>query len=322
MDPAGLREEAVPGQTGEAGFSLPVVLWSLLLASLLVITFLAASRTSIRIAANDAGRAEATALAEAGISLAVLDLVAASRRQGVERRIPVDGTPAECRMPDGARIRLRVEDEGGKIDLNRADEILLRYVLAGLGHTPSEASRLADRILDYRDPDELRRLNGAEREEYLRSGIALGPADGPFLTGDEIGQVLDMPPKTAERLQALLTVYSESPGIDLGVAPSELVRVLHLGLTGADGVVIDADTPAGRAALPLPPVYRARSAGTVYRVEAHALAPDGSETRTLAVVQLIRRRNQAYRFLRWSAGVRSREDIQDSRKPARDLGAC
>lgn len=157
MNLARLREAISRVRSSDGGFSLPVVLWSLL-----VIGFLAASRTSIRNASNTAGHAEASALAEAGVSIAVLDLVEASRRQGAGRRIPVDGTPVECHAPDGARIWIAIEDEGGKINLNQADETLLRLLLASLGHSPSEASRLADRILDYRDADGLRRLSGAE----------------------------------------------------------------------------------------------------------------------------------------------------------------
>ncbi len=307
---------------GDAGFSLPVVLWSLLLASMLVIAFLAATRTSIRIASNTAGHAEASALAEAGVSIAVLDLVEASRRQGAGRRIPVDGTPVECQMPDGARIVIAIEDEGGKVDLNRADETLLRYLLAGLGHSLSEASRLADRTLDYRDPDELRRLNGAEREEYRRAGVVTGPADGPFLAVEELAQVLGMPAATAERLLPLVTVDSGSSGIDLGVAPMELVHVLNRGLTGAVDFSAAVDAVADRAALPLPPVYRVRSPGTAYLVRVIAILPNGSRAESAAVVELIRKRSEAYKFRRWLTGGSIGPSVEGARKPARGIGDC
>ncbi len=307
---------------GDAGFSLPVVLWSLLLASMLVITFLAASRTSIRIASNSAGHAEASALAEAGISIAVLDLVEASRRQGAGRRISVDGTPAECRMPDGVRIVIAIEDEGGKVDLNRADETLLRIVLAGLGHSPSEASRLADRILDYRDPDELRRLSGAEREEYRRAGAAAGPADGPFLSVEELTQVLGMPAETAERLLPLVTVDSGSSGIDLGVAPVELVQVLNRGLTGAADLNAAVDTVADRMALHLPTVYRVHSPGIAYLVRVIAMLPNGSTAESAAIVELIRKRSEAYKFRRWLTGRSIGTVIEGARKSARGIGKC
>ncbi len=322
MNLARLREGVPAIETGDAGFSLPVVLWSLLLASMLVIAFLAASRTSIRIASNTAGHAEASALAEAGISVAVLDLVEASRRQGAGRRIPVDGSPVECRTPDGARIVIAIEDEAGKVDLNRADETLLRYLLAGLGHSPSEASRLADRILDYRDPDELRRLNGAEREEYRRAGIALGPADGPFLTVDELAQVLGMPAAAAERLLPLVTVDSGTPGIDLGVAPIELVSVLHRGLTGAQDLSSAVDTVADRANLPLPPIYRVRSPGTAYLVRAIASLPNGSRAESAAVVEVVRKRSEAYRFRRWLDGGSIGRAADGDHKPAKSIGEC
>lgn len=322
MDPARFRKGAPIVRTGDAGFSLPVVLWSLLLASMLVIGFLAASRTSIRIASNTASHAQVAALAEAGVSIAVLDLVEASRRQGAGRRIAVDGTPAECRMPGGARIEIAIEDEGGKVDINRADETLVRYLLAGLGHSPSEASRLADRILDYRDPDELRRLNGAEREDYRRAGAASGPADAPLLSVEEITQVLGMPPATAERLFPLVTIDSGTPGIDLGLAPAELVGVLERGLTGVAELSTAGGTVANRAAVPLPPIYRVRSPGTAFLVRATARLPDGSSAHSAAIVELVRKRSEAYRFRR-RLSARSFPSASDGRrKTARDIGDC
>lgn len=306
----------------EAGFSLPLVLWSLLLATILVMAFLAASRTATRVASNTARNAEAAALAEAGVSIAILDLVEASRRQDAGHRIPIDGTAVTCRMPAEARVTIVVEDEAGKIDINRADDVLLRYALVGIGHSLSEASRLADRIIDYRDADELRRLSGAEREEYQRAGRASGPADAPFLAIEELQQVLDMPARTVDRLLPLVTVDGDSPGIDLSVAPLDLVETLSRGITGSTDLMIAADAAVARAALPLPLVYRIRSPGIVFHIRAVAVLPDGSESGAAAIVVLVRKRTRAYEIRRWLASDPIRSQSRRDREIPKDIGGC
>lgn len=306
-------------KANDTGFSLPVVLWSLLLASLLVIAFLAASRTSIRIASNTASHAEAAALAEAGITIAILDLVEASRLQGVGRRIPVDGEAVRCRMQADADLTLIVEDEAGKVDLNRADESLLRFLLVGVGSSLGEASTLADRILDYRDPDELRRLNGAERDEYRRAGRGSGPSDASFLATEELSQVLGMPERTVERLVPFVTVDSGLPGLDPTVSPSRLIEVLNRGLTNAPDLSLAAETTAARANLPLPPAYRIFSPGTVFRVRAVATLVNGSQAEASAIVELTQGQSRAYQIRRW---LGSTPPAGPETTKARDLGAC
>jgi general secretion pathway protein K len=201
-----------PVRNGEAGFTLPVALWTLVLVSLFAVAYMATARTSIRIAGNSAVNAEAAALAEAGISAAILDLIEARRTQGRSRRIPPDGRPVSCRLPAGETVEIRIEDEARKLDLNEADEAQLIALLTGLGHSRSEASSIASRIADYRDADGLRRLNGAEAEEYAAAGRADGPANAPFAAVEQLASVLGLPEAVYRQIQRLVTVYSEGAG--------------------------------------------------------------------------------------------------------------
>ena len=47
-----------------------------------------------------------------------------------------------------------------------------------------------DAIADFRDPDDLRRLNGAEDADYQSAGLKHGAKDGPFKAIEELQQVL------------------------------------------------------------------------------------------------------------------------------------
>jgi general secretion pathway protein K len=67
----------------------------------------------------------------------------------------------------GAPVWIRVTDEGGKIPINRADEMMLTRVLTNLGVPPDPAAEIVDGILDWRDADDEHRLHGAESDYYL-----------------------------------------------------------------------------------------------------------------------------------------------------------
>jgi general secretion pathway protein K len=66
----------------------------------------------------------------------------------------------------GGSFRVRLIDEGGKINLNRADEAALRNIFTNLGIAEPRLSVLVDSVLDWIDPDDLHRASGAENEYY------------------------------------------------------------------------------------------------------------------------------------------------------------
>jgi type II secretory pathway component PulK len=87
------------------------------------------------------------------------------------------------------KTRIRVQDERGLLNLNLADERMLRRFLTIMGVPTERQGRLMDTLADYIDMDDLRRLNGAERQEYAAAGLP-PPANSYLLTRDELGRVL------------------------------------------------------------------------------------------------------------------------------------
>jgi len=65
-------------------------------------------------------------------------------------------------LEQGMQARVRVSDESGKLPLNALSKQELSWFLEELGLTFREAEELADAFLDWTDPNELARLNGAE----------------------------------------------------------------------------------------------------------------------------------------------------------------
>ena len=165
-------------QRKQRGIALVMVLWVLILLGLVAASFLRETRLSTGIARNASENAKAEALAEAGIQRAMLGLadsdVTAWR---------LDGTPYQFALGDGTVV-VRIQDEGGKVDLNLAPPPLLQGLLQINGVEANAARNLLDAIVDFRDPDSNRLPGGAEDPEYAAAGRDGGAKDAPFDASD------------------------------------------------------------------------------------------------------------------------------------------
>src|SRR5207244_5133939 len=119
-----------------------------------------------------------------------------------------------------------MQDEGGKIDLNRSAGSVLQGLFTSVGVAPASAERLADAIADFRDADNLRRPNGAEDADYAAANLPYDAKDAPFATTEELLQVLGMTRALYDRVAPLITVYSPRRDVNLATAPPEVLRAL------------------------------------------------------------------------------------------------
>jgi general secretion pathway protein K len=183
------------------GLALITVLWVLTLLSLIAASFSNSTRTEIKLAFNQSGAAQAEALADAGVYTAVLGLMA--REPSNQWR--ADGTVYGWRRGAG-EIRVQIWDEGGKIDINVATEILLTALFVAAGQDSDDAAVLADRIADFRDTNNLRQLNGAEDSDYRDEGLPYGAKDAPFEALEELRQVLGVTQEIYDTVAPALSV--------------------------------------------------------------------------------------------------------------------
>jgi len=86
----------------------------------------------------------------------------------------------------GGTYRLRLVDESSKINLNRADESMLRRIFSNLGVEESLIGILVDSIMDWRDQDDLHRTNGAEDDYYLSLSPRYTAKNGSFDSLEEL----------------------------------------------------------------------------------------------------------------------------------------
>src|SRR5690242_14938907 len=127
------------------------VLWGLGLLTAISLSLLWSGNVSYGLARNDLEIAGANLLAEAAINRAVAGLLDSRpefhwRTDGVSQNFEFDGTP----------MIIAVQDELGKIDLNQAEAPLLTGLLKSAGLDFDSATRLADKILDWRTANALK----------------------------------------------------------------------------------------------------------------------------------------------------------------------
>ena len=260
----------------QRGVALVLVIWASVLLTVIATTFIVERRTDLMVVANSASLARAEAAAEAGVHRAMFEMY---RNDAASDRWRADGTPRTWTF-DGVPLYIELRDESAKIDINTAADALLRGLLLTSGVEEADVQKLLDAILDWRDPDSLKRPSGAEEPDYREAGLAYKPANAPFQAIEELQLVLGMRPEIYRRLQPSITVFSRQPGIN----PQLATREVLLAVPGITAEIVDkyiADREAARAqGLPLPalPQAGAYASGStmVLNVVSEARLDDGT----------------------------------------------
>lgn len=215
--------------------ALLVVLWATAGMALLATGLVRAATGEVRRSHDDVLQVEARLAIDSGFARAI----AAVRDSDPERRWLPDGTVRVVEL-ERARIAIRVEDEAARIDLNAAGPELLQGLLVAIGGSRDQVQPVVDAILDWRDEDHERSLQGAERAEYAAAGRDFGPADGPFLATAELRSVLPVTPDLFRRIAPFVTVFTGASTVDPLWAPREVLLALP-GVGEADVARIEAE---------------------------------------------------------------------------------
>lgn len=198
-----------------------LVLWVLILLGLVAASFLRESRLGTNLARNITENAKAEALADAGINWAMLGLLDTNPATSWH----ADGKLYRFALGDGI-IEVRMIDESGKVDLNRAPAPILLGLLQATGITPDMASSLADAIYDFRDADNDPRPSGAEDPDYHAAGLHAGAKDAPFDDTEELMQVLGMAREVHDAISPYVTVHAGRSRINLLTAPDFVLNAI------------------------------------------------------------------------------------------------
>jgi len=135
-------------------------------------SFVYGARSTALTAGNLVSIAKARALADAGTHRVCMSFSSRQAMPSVGR--PMAGS--NVFSLEDAEIRLVMRDETAKIDLNAANDALLKGLLLSVGVDEERANQILDAILDWRDADDLVRPQGAERDRYEALGMPYIPA--------------------------------------------------------------------------------------------------------------------------------------------------
>lgn len=215
----------------QSGVAMIVVLWMIMVMMTLAASLLYATRTETSMVDYARRSAQARAVADAAAHYTVLQLFLPNK----DRELKLGGAPLLWEY-EGSKVEIRVVGENGLVDIGFASPALIRLILKQSGLDESALERMLDTLEDFRDVDDLKRINGAEDGDYKSAGLPFGAKDAPFERIEELQQVLGMTPPLYQALTRLLTVNSGSKGINPMLAPRQTLLLLAEG----DAAKVDA----------------------------------------------------------------------------------
>jgi len=221
---------------------LLLVLLVLTLISVLVLSWAQEWRTELQLAANFRESFQCRRLAEGGVYYAlgklmetkILESTVASPSGSVEAAAKLTAAwrgsqdSHELKL-SGGTVKVRVEDEGGKVGVNQAKEETLAALFTALEFPPGQIRTMVDSIQDWRSRGDQPRPYGAKSNYYLGLDPPYVVRNGPLEVVEELAWVRGFANSPMlPRLGEYLTVQSVGQGININSAP--LAVLLALGL--------------------------------------------------------------------------------------------
>ena len=296
----------------QTGVALVLVLWVLSLLMIMAGSFALSMRRESSITSVIKSNAQASAVAESGLTIAKFMLL----DKDVNKAWRTDGSVYEI-IASGAKIRIRLLAEAGKIDLNKADQRSLQNLLTNAPINEEQQSKLLGAILDWRDADDLVNINGAERAEYEEAGLNYVPRNKPFDSIEELQLVLGMDKKVYAWIEPLVTVFSGQPMVNYKLASKEVLKTNP----ELDGDMINsyllARIDSARNNLPSPslptiPGLRSTSTGNinVVTIISEAILIDNSRAAISVVVKKVESGNaNPFQVLRWQNAITNNNSL-------------
>ena len=239
-----LNQTTMHALRDERGFALILVIAVLSVLALLAAAIAAETRSTALGARTRTEILEAQNLADSGVTIAVMHLL----DRNDASRWQADGSTHEEPFGDG-RLRISIQDEGGKIDLNNAPKELISGLIGEFADA-EQASALAGAILDRRT--EFASLSRSRARYFSGGSVSFESlALLPFSDVSEIRSLPEMRAGLYEKLLPYITVYSRTPTLNQQTA----ARVALLAIPGVEAGDVDALIASRHVAESVPPSH-------------------------------------------------------------------
>lgn len=278
------------------GVVLLTVLWTVALLTILAMAMSLTFRGFASIMAIDRDRAKADALLTAGVEVAAGLVSSAGDRPLLDIESAVTLTTGE--------VRVRLDDQGGRIDIGKAPPELLAAALRAIG--VDEADSIARAVVAWRKAD-----GDAAKPQAAANGSGANATDRKAPVPDslftdvaELAQVPGMRPQWVGALAPLVTVYGNETVNPLtappavlaalpGVDPARLAAFLNARAAAADPKQLAASLGAAQTFLAVKPPQ-------AVSVRLAAVLTDGTTADAQAVIICLPKDSQPYRVLAWT----------------------
>jgi general secretion pathway protein K len=231
-----------------------MVLWVIAILSVIALEFSFSMRTEVNITRRYQEEVFLSAHVRGGVHRAIAELVYKHdpRIQQLRKTLKIEETPPEKSewMTDGrvyllpydrGDCEIRVMSEAGKVNINTVSDATLRKIITQMGLEGEKRDVITDSILDWRDPEDFYRLNGAENDYYQSLKEPYRCKNGPFDSIEELLLVRGVTPdlfygrreiQTGEGgkgdrmgLRDLFSIYSPGEQVDINSALLPVLRV-------------------------------------------------------------------------------------------------
>jgi general secretion pathway protein K len=280
----------------------------LALLAVLLLGFVSGTRTELQIARNQEETASARETADAGVALAVLGMLDPS----VTTRWHATGEAHDVNFGHG-KIRVSVQDEGGKIDLNDAPPALLSGLFQTLGLSDETAEPIVAAIMARRNAVAAQGGGGSaagppaaaipDQTAASPDQAAASPDQKAFLTIDELRLLPGVTPALYDRLRPYVTVFSARAEVNPLTAPAAVLDSVPGADAGAVAAFITARDASGASEETLPPLtgMGGLAAGPVqtFTVTAQGSTATGARFIREAVVALGGNSGAPAQYLSW-----------------------
>jgi general secretion pathway protein K len=227
------------GHHSRRGVALLAALWLVVLITTVGTRLAVAASEHRAVGLSAADRARDQAVLRGALATLQARLEAQLRDDGRRAALPRRETDPWRDLPQGTAVELVVGevpvevaflDLGTVRNLNLASELELTRLFAHTLRDAATAQRIAQAVLDWRDPDDLPRAAGGEREAYRAAGRVILPANAPFESVATLRHVLGVTPGLADAVRPFLATRGQVQRVNLNAAPEAVLRTLP-GLT-------------------------------------------------------------------------------------------
>ncbi len=278
------------------GVVLVTVLWSIALLSALAMAASVTFRGFAGVMAVERDRVQGDALLSAGLETAA----------GIVNGLgdaPLLNVETSVNLSTGA-VRVRLNDEGGRIDVGKAPAVVLAALLRSVGAPEAAANDVAQRIVERRYPRNKTRPDTTPRSANDAARMP-GANQQPFSDLRQLQLVPGMSPDWVAAMAPLATVFGGEAVNPLTAPPGVIAA-----LPGVDKGQVDAFLKARRS-FPADPDRLVRMVGAaqqylavkpqrVASVELLAELGSGYVAAARSVIVVLPQDSQPYRVLVWT----------------------